>query len=59
MSNMNYKPGWYLTYFLYCMIPVVIYVWYLLSRRKDDLIQEVYESFRLLSSLMLRSLWIP
>lgn len=41
MVNMNYKPGWYLTYFLYCMIPVSIYVWYLLKRRKEDLIEEV------------------
>jgi hypothetical protein len=41
MVNMNYKPGWYLTYFIYCMIPVSIYVWYLLKRRKEDLIEEV------------------
>lgn len=43
MVNMNYKPGWYLSYFIYCMIPVVIYVWYLLSRRKDDFIDEVFQ----------------
>lgn len=34
--RMNYKPGWYLSYFVYCMIPVSIYVWYLNNRRKDD-----------------------
>lgn len=43
MVNMNYKPGWYLSYFIYCMIPVVIYVWYLLSRRKDDFVDEVFQ----------------
>lgn len=42
MVNMNYKPGWYFTYFCYCMIPVSIYVWYLLKRRKDDLLEEVF-----------------
>lgn len=46
MVNMNYRPGWYLTYFLYCMIPVSIYVWYLLSRRKDDLFDEVFQCRR-------------
>ncbi|CRL02494.1 CLUMA_CG015334, isoform A [Clunio marinus] len=58
MANMNYSPGWYLTYFIYCMIPVVIYVWYLLSRRKDDyLIQE--ETFvQKMTKIVNESPWI-
>lgn len=36
MRHMNYKPGYYLTYFIYCMIPVSIYVWYLCRRRNED-----------------------
>lgn len=36
MKHMNYKPGWYLTYFIYCLVPVVAYIWYLLSRRGKD-----------------------
>lgn len=36
MIHMNYKPGYYLTYFIYCMIPVTIYVCYLWRRYNDD-----------------------
>jgi hypothetical protein len=36
MRKMNYKPGWYLSYFIYCMIPVIIYVIYLIKRSRDD-----------------------
>ncbi|XP_034184726.1 calnexin isoform X1 [Osmia lignaria lignaria] len=32
----NYKPGWWALYFLYCAIPVVLYVWYLLKRLRED-----------------------
>jgi hypothetical protein len=42
MAQMNYKPGYYLSYFIYCMIPVVIYIWYLWQRKNDDYIEEVF-----------------
>lgn len=41
MRKMNYKPGYYLTYFIYCMIPVSIYVTYLWRRRQEDFLPEV------------------
>lgn len=41
MKHMNYSPGYYVTYFIYCMIPVSIYVWYLLRRRNEDKLEEV------------------
>ncbi|KZC08876.1 Calnexin [Dufourea novaeangliae] len=31
----NYKPGWWALYIIYCAIPVVIYVWYLLKRARE------------------------
>lgn len=33
----NYKPGWWVLYFIYCAVPVVLYIWYLLKR-----VREVY-----------------
>lgn len=55
MRHMNYKPGYYLTYFIYCMIPVSIYVWYLCRRRNEDKIEvndvEIIFSLILLSHL--------
>lgn len=36
MKYMNYKPGWWASYFIYCMIPVCIYGWYLSTRRVSD-----------------------
>lgn len=33
MKYMNYKPGWWASYFIYCMIPICIYGWYLSTRR--------------------------
>lgn len=56
MANMNYKPGWYLSYFFYCMIPMSIYVWYLLSRRKDDFVTEVVSRTSLRSLPLLKFL---
>lgn len=41
MAHMNYRPGYYLSYFIYCMIPVTIYIYYLWQRKKDDDIIEV------------------
>ncbi|XP_076653263.1 calnexin isoform X3 [Halictus rubicundus] len=32
----NYKPGWWALYVLYCAVPVVLYVWYLLKRFRED-----------------------
>ncbi|KYN19040.1 Calnexin [Trachymyrmex cornetzi] len=32
MKAMNYKPGWWALYFLYCAIPIVAYIWYLCKR---------------------------
>lgn len=32
MKAMNYKPGWWALYFVYCGIPVVAYIWYLCKR---------------------------
>lgn len=59
MANMNYKPGWYFTYFLYCMIPVSIYVYYLFQRRKDDYIVDEVFQVTSLASLTLKMLPIP
>lgn len=36
MKYMNYKPGWWATYFIYCMIPICIYGWYLSTRRTSE-----------------------
>lgn len=35
MRYMNYKPGWWALYFVYCSIPISLYVWYLTRRSKD------------------------
>lgn len=43
MKSMNYKPGWWAAYFFYCLIPIVLYIWYLLSRRSKD--DEVYKNY--------------
>ncbi|XP_043786169.1 calnexin-like isoform X1 [Apis laboriosa] len=31
----NYKPGWWALYFIYCAIPVILYIWYLLKRIRE------------------------
>ncbi|XP_050493149.1 calnexin-like isoform X1 [Bombus huntii] len=31
----NYKPGWWVLYFIYCAVPVVLYIWYLLKRVRE------------------------
>ncbi|XP_011137857.1 calnexin isoform X2 [Harpegnathos saltator] len=36
MKAMNYKPGWWALYFVYCAIPVVAYIWYLYKRCRED-----------------------
>lgn len=36
MRYMNYKPGWWFAYFIYCLIPITIYIAFLLSRRGMD-----------------------
>lgn len=35
MRSINHKPGWWALYIVYCMIPVVIYCWYLWKRTKE------------------------
>lgn len=35
MKAMNYKPGWWALYFLYCIIPVVAYIWYLYKQIRE------------------------
>ncbi|XP_028047243.1 calnexin isoform X2 [Monomorium pharaonis] len=35
MRAMNYKPGWWALYFLYCAIPIVAYIWYLCKRARE------------------------
>lgn len=35
MRSINNKPGWWAVYIVYCMIPVVIYCWYLWQRTKE------------------------
>ncbi|XP_076683697.1 calnexin isoform X3 [Andrena cerasifolii] len=32
----NYKPGWWALYIVYCAVPVVLYIWYLLKRFRED-----------------------
>ncbi|XP_059483645.1 calnexin isoform X2 [Neocloeon triangulifer] len=36
MRRMNYKPGYWGIYFIYCLIPISCYVWYLYRRSKED-----------------------
>ncbi|XP_049765930.1 calnexin isoform X2 [Schistocerca cancellata] len=36
MRAMNYKPGWWALYFLYCIVPIAIYVWYLCRRVSEE-----------------------
>ncbi|XP_044593567.1 calnexin-like isoform X1 [Cotesia glomerata] len=36
MRSMNHKPGWWAAYFIYCSIPITIYIWYLYKRAKED-----------------------
>ncbi|XP_046747740.1 calnexin isoform X1 [Diprion similis] len=36
MHSMNNKPGWWAIYFIYCAIPVVLYVSYLIKRSGED-----------------------
>ncbi|XP_043493413.1 calnexin-like isoform X1 [Polistes fuscatus] len=36
MRSMNYKPGWWALYFCYCMVPITIYVWYLIKRSREE-----------------------
>lgn len=36
MQSMNYKPEYYAAYFIYCLIPVVCYIWYLSRCAKED-----------------------
>ncbi|XP_047357279.1 calnexin isoform X1 [Vespa velutina] len=36
MRSMNYKPGWWALYFCYCMIPIILYVWYLIKRSREE-----------------------
>lgn len=33
---MNYKPGWWVAYAIYCLVPIVMYIMYLSRRSKDD-----------------------
>lgn len=40
MRYMNYKPGWWASYFIYCMIPICIYAWYLSTRRCSEEVTE-------------------
>lgn len=35
MRSINYKPGWWAVYFVYCMIPIAIYVRYLYKSAKE------------------------
>uniref|UniRef100_A0A8D8CQ19 (northern house mosquito) hypothetical protein n=1 Tax=Culex pipiens TaxID=7175 RepID=A0A8D8CQ19_CULPI len=35
MKYMGYKPGYWAAYFVYCSIPVIAYVWFLLRRRNE------------------------
>jgi hypothetical protein len=32
MKTLNYKPGWWALYFVYCAIPIATYVCYLWKR---------------------------
>jgi len=43
MKAMNYKPGWWALYFLYCAIPVVAYIWYLCKRAFEVQHSQRYE----------------
>lgn len=37
MRYINYRWDYWLAYFVYCSIPIGLYIWYLLSRlRKGD-----------------------
>ncbi|XP_062707656.1 calnexin isoform X1 [Aedes albopictus] len=36
MRYMGYKPGYWFAYFVYCSIPVIAYVWFLLKRRDKE-----------------------
>lgn len=35
LTATNYKPGWWALYFVYCAIPIVIYIWYLQKRYRE------------------------
>jgi hypothetical protein len=35
MRHINYSPGYWGVYFVYCMIPISAYVWYLYRRVKE------------------------
>ncbi|CAB3374588.1 Hypothetical predicted protein [Cloeon dipterum] len=36
MRKMNYKPGYWGIYFIYCLIPICAYIWYLYRRTQED-----------------------
>lgn len=47
LRYMNYKPYWWAAYFVYCSVPITIYVCFLWSRRnKDHEAEEVEVSIR-------------
>lgn len=35
MRYMNYRPGYWVLYFIYCACPIAVYVTYLLRRSKE------------------------
>lgn len=35
MENVEQKPGWWTIYIIYCLTPVLIYIWYLYKRCKE------------------------
>lgn len=36
MKYMGYRPGYWFAYFIYCSIPVIAYIWFLLKRRDKE-----------------------
>ncbi|CAL7942377.1 unnamed protein product [Xylocopa violacea] len=36
MKATNYKPGWWALYFIYCAIPIILYIWFLLTRVREN-----------------------
>lgn len=42
MKHLNYKPGWWFIYFVYCSIPIIGYVCYLKRRFRDDKVFVLY-----------------
>ncbi|XP_055682566.1 calnexin-like isoform X4 [Lutzomyia longipalpis] len=56
MKSMNYKPGWWIMYFIYCLIPISIYGWYL-CRRYHSASSEVF--FSICNDIVLSMLCHP